>query len=176
MHETAIQKYVLYSSLTLISNFLVYWNASIPFGSFISWYCPDAHAAPHRRALLGEEIPLFVRDIRTFDWFRFARPFPEFVSANVSFAAMLRIKMVKRFGWRRLVSGGRRWQILYAEGGLPRSSEATSLRGNAHRTESILIVLSVLHRRRSQWCRRSSPTSSCSVVSYIPSLDNPNCR
>lgn len=54
---------------------------------------------------------------------------------------MLWIKMVKRFGWRRLVSGGRRWQIPYAGGGLPRSSEATSLRGSAHRTESILIVL-----------------------------------
>lgn len=53
---------------------------------------------------------------------------------------MLRIKMVKRFGWRRLVLGGRRWQIPYAGDGLPRSSEATSLRGNAHWTESILIV------------------------------------
>jgi len=76
---------------------------------------------------------------------------------------MLRIKMVKRFGWRRLVSGGRRWQIPYAGDGLPRSSEATSLRGSAHRTESILIVLSAL-RRRSQWYRRNSLTySHCSV-------------
>lgn len=115
----------------------------IEFGSFVNWTFPiafqarlQASRAFWRRKRKGSlSLRLGYPRVRLISFRKTVLGF-----ANVSFVRMFQIKMVERFGWRRLVSVGRHWQILYAGGGLPRSSEATSLRGSAHRTKSILIA------------------------------------